>query len=616
MQLSCGAPPDDARNIGTAISALQTAHLTGAIFTTVVDGMRVNANLYEAKEDVYLDGGPGPNAPSTAAGLPEGNYFFQVTDPSGKDLLSSDHISCREFHVNEHGVIDAIYAGTNYVKVKGEWTAVPCQHAQGVDADHGELGAITVQLFPYDDTPNPGGVYKVWVTRVQDYTGNASYVPDPKDPKAKINGEEWSGGNAHGFVPAFSKTDNYKVEKKGKPCDAPLLTLEKFHDANANGAQDEAEPKVEGWKMGVIDPLTLTSNNYYTTATVIASKGSWTVIEDEPFGSMQTSSYLDGQQLSVMPPGADPTVVVEFANECDEQHTVLYGNVGVGRVAACKVLDRDGDGTADEGEPPVAGWKMILTGTNVLGSAVGPITGITGESGCAHFADLLPGSYEIEEQMPLGEAWVATGDVKRSFEITSTVDGGTIIGSTVQETFTNLCTAVADFNTKGFWHNKNGLALITNEDIAHVNGLAPYSSPSSYFDAGDEPFDGKTSGGDPVSASLGTSGEQIAPAGSPQAEISLFLVDANAGGDPREQLAQQLLAFIFNTRHALDDAAAAVKLPTGTYQSAAELIAQAIAAWSGDDAAAQGTIASLLVALNNTYDLRYIPKEPCEVQYE
>ena len=42
--------------------------LSGAIFTTTVDGSIVNENVrYEVKEDVYLDGGPGPNAPPSAA---------------------------------------------------------------------------------------------------------------------------------------------------------------------------------------------------------------------------------------------------------------------------------------------------------------------------------------------------------------------------------------------------------------------------------------------------------------------------------------------------------------------------------------------------------------------
>ena len=82
--------------------------VSGGIFTTEFDGTVVNGNTkYQFKEDVYLDGGPPPNAPAFAAGLPEGDYYFQVTDPSGKDLLSSDNINCRRVHVNEFGVIVA-----------------------------------------------------------------------------------------------------------------------------------------------------------------------------------------------------------------------------------------------------------------------------------------------------------------------------------------------------------------------------------------------------------------------------------------------------------------------------------------------------------------------------
>ena len=54
----------------TGIAAITSAAppLSGAIFTTTVDGSIVNENVrYEKKEDVYLDGGPGPNAPSTVS---------------------------------------------------------------------------------------------------------------------------------------------------------------------------------------------------------------------------------------------------------------------------------------------------------------------------------------------------------------------------------------------------------------------------------------------------------------------------------------------------------------------------------------------------------------------
>lgn len=73
---------------------------SGAIFTTLPDGSEVNYNIYASKDDVYLDGGPGVGAPQTAAGLDDGTYVFQVTDPSGKTLLSTDFGRCRQVVVS------------------------------------------------------------------------------------------------------------------------------------------------------------------------------------------------------------------------------------------------------------------------------------------------------------------------------------------------------------------------------------------------------------------------------------------------------------------------------------------------------------------------------------
>jgi multidrug efflux pump subunit AcrA (membrane-fusion protein) len=100
-----------------------------------------------------------------------------------------------------------------------------------------------------------------------------------------------------------------------------------------------------------------------------------------------------------------------------------------------------------------------------------------------------------------------------------------------------------------------------------------------------------------------------------QAEVSHFLVDANAGGDPREQLAQQLLAFIFNARHRLDDPGAVIQLPDGSWVSAQSLIDQAIAAWESGTAAEQEAIKSLLDGLNNSDAVPFIHFYPCEVVY-
>jgi hypothetical protein len=194
----------------------------GAIFTTNFSGTVVNGNQYSSKCDVYLDGGPGPNAPASAAGLPDGEYYFQVTDPSGEHLLSTDPVSNRQFTVA--GGVIVSHSGT---------------HPTGIDQDH---SAVTVALAdvncPADflDTPNHGGVYKVWATPVADYVGPATC----------------GNGCFHGFLPANSKTDNFKVQQSN-----PTFCLSVF-----KRVPDESgvfQP-FEGWLMSVTDTVGTTNS--------------------------------------------------------------------------------------------------------------------------------------------------------------------------------------------------------------------------------------------------------------------------------------------------------------------------------------------------------------------
>jgi hypothetical protein len=151
-------------------AALAAQGLTGAIFTTDVNGTFVNANVYDDMEGPFINGGPRPNSSScTAAGLPNGDYYFQVTDPSGANLLSSDDVSQRR--VTVHGGIITNYFGSHTTA-------------------YGRCGDVTVQLFPFLATPNEGSEYKVWMTPVNRYN---------------------PATGAHGFLPKYSKTDNFKV---------------------------------------------------------------------------------------------------------------------------------------------------------------------------------------------------------------------------------------------------------------------------------------------------------------------------------------------------------------------------------------------------------------------
>lgn len=90
---------------------------SGSIYTTTSTGTKVNANIFDLKTDVYLNGGP---QNTNSAGLPDGIYFFQVTTPNWspaqsdltKGLLSSDAAVYRELQV-VNGVVAGAYPDTD-----------------------------------------------------------------------------------------------------------------------------------------------------------------------------------------------------------------------------------------------------------------------------------------------------------------------------------------------------------------------------------------------------------------------------------------------------------------------------------------------------------------------
>jgi hypothetical protein len=193
----------------------------GAIFTTNSSGTVVNGNIYQAKEDVYLNGGP--KKPG-AAGLPDGDYYYLITDPGCKTELAGP------------GAADPNDTSGKIITVQnGEFTAL-------------------MQLAPFADTPNNGGEYKVYVTKVSDY-----------DPNAK--------NSCFGFVHSKTKTDNYKVKEKEVPPppgpDTFCISGKKCFDRNMNGICDSQEGPVAGIS------IVLSQNNEDIDETETSSLGAW-----------------------------------------------------------------------------------------------------------------------------------------------------------------------------------------------------------------------------------------------------------------------------------------------------------------------------------------------------
>ncbi|CAH0529466.1 hypothetical protein CTH30272_02630 [Allocatenococcus thiocycli] len=763
------------------------ARLDDAIFTTTPAGDIVNENVrYQSKEEVFLDGGSGPNAPRHAAALPEGDYYFQVTDPSGKCLLSStlestdtnggtcyedgkikgknaknaevfyaEPLSCRLFYFDgEDGVtfINDSYTMTQEVKVRGKMETqsivVECRHQLGSEYLEIDPSAMpdgeTIQLFPFANTLNSGGVYKAWVSTAESVEAACESSPDWNE--GIETGENCNG--FFGFIPRNSKTDNFKALTATPPPNFDIA-LRSFHDKNLNCQYDPlVDEIIPNWEFGLrdIDPNMLGMRNTKLSNDSPDKPVRFSVmgVEDHPwsvdqfmwwaqsvgFAAMNTpfthfTTFADLRDFA--PTFMDGELHIGFANalacndnisgnvrrsageDTDEASgeeesdtgfipsawaqadldpepklTIRFGSIGIASIKVCKSFDANANGMHDEGEALIPNWPVYLhipdsvpvpkpfnenepangeflriqellleAGVLPAGKTLATVdaqgiverfTEAEGEDkGCATFYVLVPNvrgedpaPYSISEDVAsLTPTWMNTSAYNITFDVESVlsmVDGAPMIDGVVrnrsdgeegnQVYFNNVCKITVDFDTKGYWHNKNGLAELTEADQAYVNTLAPYATSSAYFDAGDEPFDGKYMDGTDVAAAF-SDGSAIWGAGTWQSEVSHFLTDNNGNADlneHKEQLAQQLLAFIFNTRHRPVDSGLTLATKLwfgGEWVSVEDIINSAIAAWQGSDIYTIDHIKTLLDGMNNN-DAVEIPvssPEECPAAY-
>ena len=286
--------------IGSAalcLSGVAGAQLSGAIFTTTPNGAIVNENVhYNLKQDVFLSGGPGPNAPPGAAGLPPGEYYFQVTDPSGAKLLSTDSARNRCVVVGPGGYIVNQVCGATYG---------PGTHLLNPKAGAGN--EYVVQLYPFDDTPNNGGVYKAWMTPVGKYVGDIDATGN----------QNCGNGCRHGFIPADSKTDNFKVRDVQTYC----ITAWKFIEDKKNGTVPSA-----GWPIMFDGNVLYTGDEGFVRICEL-TPDTYPISEGVKAGYEIVATEINGDPVS--PPTATVTVTVGKGPQANRDPIVVWTNRSV-----------------------------------------------------------------------------------------------------------------------------------------------------------------------------------------------------------------------------------------------------------------------------------------------
>src|SRR5882757_30079 len=154
-----------------------------------VHGSEVNCNAYVSKPDVYVNGGP-----TGGNGLANGEYFFAVLAPGCQNggfldgangNLSDTTPGTTESGCSDEGVGSGDAVGERTFSVEGGViSAYGGTHTTATAKNGNEI----ISAFPYDDTPNAGGVYILAICPV----GATSPAPCKFDAfKVKAS----SGGN-------------------------------------------------------------------------------------------------------------------------------------------------------------------------------------------------------------------------------------------------------------------------------------------------------------------------------------------------------------------------------------------------------------------------------------
>jgi hypothetical protein len=197
---------------------------------------KVNCNLYGSKSFVWINGGPTAGQNS----LTDGTYFFAVLDPGGqKDPNDGTDGNLSDVLPTSNTPGGDAYTAREFT-VAGGKVATYIGSGHSTDSFYSDPNGLFINLMPYDDTTNPGGVYILAICQLS--TDQAS------EPVEGI------------VAPSDCKYDAFKAPASTcvESCDpTPFGTISgaKYYDANHNGQRDPGELGIANWPIDYHDGL-------------------------------------------------------------------------------------------------------------------------------------------------------------------------------------------------------------------------------------------------------------------------------------------------------------------------------------------------------------------------
>ena len=343
-----------------------TTNLTGVN----LGGLTLTSGVYKFNSSAQLTGALTLNA----QGLNDAYWVFEI----GTTLITASGSS-----------ISMINPGTNNGSDDGVFWQVGSSATLGTSTSfEGNIIALASITLNTSATISNGRALALTGAVTMDTNTISNVCPPPN------NGPGFSGGLE------FNSSGNIVPV----PATASVISGMKFDDLNGSGVQTAADPGLAGWTVYVdyknngvfvaTDPSAVTGpGGTYTITGVLP--GTWKVREVGQTGwttSLPATSDIYGAYRSVTVASSGSVSAVNFGNYEQTSIHVYEFN------------DLNGNGV-DNSEPRLAGWTIVLVGTNGQGHTVSATTTMS-VNGVYSITGLAPGTYTVSEQNQAG--WTQT----------------------------------------------------------------------------------------------------------------------------------------------------------------------------------------------------------------
>ena len=292
------------------------------------------------------------------------------------------------------------------------------------DADFGNRGDLNVTICKFNDLDGDGekgdgeSTVPFWPVNL---TGPYGYSFDGETGESGCVGLRYlppgeytaSEGMIAGWVNITPTSETFNLDPTNSPYNVSFgnrgnlsISGVKFYDPNDTG-EVAGKDRLGGWNI-TLSIWNETAGEYEelnktTTSPNAGTLGQYSFDYLIPARYRVCETLKDGWEQTYPDPGTDDGChIVDLTGEEPQSMTDAdFGNRGDLDLDPCKFNDLNGNGTWDDGEPGIPGWKMTVIGPDGYEETL-----LTGEGGCVMFENLVPGEYTVSEEMRDG--WIAT----------------------------------------------------------------------------------------------------------------------------------------------------------------------------------------------------------------